>query len=100
MDQEKKLQIHEFINYFWTHCGFDFHGVLCGDLHHDLRTNITGLRLPAAAGSLKTRPHDSFRFKYAENTSSFNQAWIAQLVEHAGLVQRTGARFPSLAVFL
>ena len=60
---------------------------------------FTGLKLPAAAGSLKTSPHDSFRFKYAKNTSSFNQAWIAQLVEHAGLVQRTGVRFPSLAVF-
>ena len=92
MDQEKKLQIHEFMNYFEPIV------VLTSTMTS--RQNITGLRLPAAAGSLKTCPHDSFRFEYAKNTSSFNQAWIAQLVEHAGLVQRTGARFPSLAVFL
>ena len=75
---------------FWTHCDFD--------LHHDLKTNIIGLRLPAAAGSLKPRPQDSFRIRYAKNTSPFVQALIAQLVERAGLVQRTGVRFPSLAI--
>ena len=63
------------------------------------RQNLTGLRLPAAAGSLKTRPQDSFIIKYVKSTSSFNQASIAQLVKRAGLVLRTGVRFPSLAVF-
>ena len=57
--------------------------------------HITCLRLPAAAGSLKMRPQDSFRFKYANNTSPFNQAWIAQLIEHAGLVQESGVRIPA-----
>ena len=60
----------------------EINGVLHSNLRHDLKTNIRDLRLPAAADSLKMHPQDSFRFKYAKNTSSFNQAWIAQLVEH------------------
>jgi hypothetical protein len=84
---------------YWTHCGCDLHWVLQGDLRYDLKTNIWGLRLPVAVGSLKTRPQDSFRFKYTKNISSFNRALIAQLVEHAGLVLRTGVRFPPLAFF-
>ena len=74
----------------------EINGVLHSNLRHDLKTNIRDLRLPAVAGSLKTHPQDSFRFKYAKNTSSSNQDWLAQLVEHAGLVLRTGVRFPSL----
>ena len=100
MDEEKKMQIYELMNYFEPIVVSTSTGWLCGDLHHDLKANITGLRLPAAAGSLKTRLQDSFRFKYAKNTYSFNQAWISLLVEYAGLVQRTGVQFPSLAVFL
>ena len=93
------MQIHEFINYFEPIVVLTSKGSSAGTSTMTSRQNLTGLRLPAAAGSLKTRPHDSFRFKYAENTSSFNQAWIAQLVEHAGLVQRTGVRFPSKELF-
>ena len=99
MDQKKKANswIYEI---YWTHCGCDLHGVLQGDLRYDLKTNIWGLRLPVAVGSLKTRPQDSFRFKYTKNTSSFNQAQIAQLVERWLLDSQTGVQFPPPAVFL
>ena len=59
MDEEKKMQIYELMNYFEPIVVSTSTGWLCGDLHHDLKANITGLRLPAAAGSLKTRPQDS-----------------------------------------
>ena len=38
-------------------------------------------------------------FKYQLQSTYFNHPSIAQLVEHAGLVQRTGVRFPSKELF-
>ena len=54
----------------------EINGVLHSNLRHDLKTNIRDLRLPAAADSLKMHPQDSFRFKYAKNTSSFERQKI------------------------